>query len=59
MVNTPYYTPAQAAEVLQVCPVTINRMIKRGELRAARVAGLWRIPADALHELFTNGGGAQ
>lgn len=41
-------TTTQAARVLQVSSRTITNLIERGELRAVRVGGAWRIPRSAL-----------
>jgi len=37
------YTPEQAAAIAQLHPETIVRMCRRGELRATKPAGRWRI----------------
>lgn len=38
---------AEAAEIVGVHPVTLRRLIKKGELRAVRVGRQWRVsPAD-------------
>jgi len=39
------YTPEQAAAIAQLHPETIVRMCRRGELRATKPAGRWRITA--------------
>lgn len=41
-------TTTQAAKLLQVSSRTITNLIERGELRAVRVGGAWRIPRSAL-----------
>lgn len=40
-------SPEEFAEVLNVSVTTIYRMLKRGEIVAAKVAGQWRINASA------------
>ncbi|MGE0542429.1 MAG: helix-turn-helix domain-containing protein [Dehalococcoidia bacterium] len=42
------YTIEEVAEVLQVNPRTINRMLDRGELKGFKVGRLWRISQEAL-----------
>lgn len=44
----PYLKVREAASILQVAPVTIRRMIKRGELRCVRAGRGIRIPVSAL-----------
>lgn len=39
-------SPEEFAEVLNVSVTTIYRMLKRGEIVAAKVAGQWRINAS-------------
>ncbi|MGA9668268.1 MAG: helix-turn-helix domain-containing protein [Terracidiphilus sp.] len=47
-------TAAQAAEYLQVNPLTLHRWIREGKLQATKTAvgGRYRIPAAALVEYF-------
>lgn len=40
-------SPEEFAKVLNVSVTTIYRMLKRGEIVAAKVAGQWRINASA------------
>ena len=44
------YTVEQVAEMLQLHPRTVNRMLERGELRGVRAGRLWRIPTEAVEE---------
>jgi excisionase family DNA binding protein len=37
------YTPEECAELAQLHPETIVRMCRRGELKATKPAGRWRI----------------
>lgn len=46
-VSTPYLTPVQIAERLNVTRRTVTSWCESGRLRASRVGGRWRIdPAD-------------
>ena len=47
------FTIEEAAEYMRVSHDTIRKMIKDGELEAARVRGQWRIRKQALDDLFT------
>ncbi len=38
-----FLTPAEVAELLRVSPMTVYRLIKAGELRAARIGKSYRI----------------
>jgi excisionase family DNA binding protein len=42
------FTVEQVAEILQINPRTVARMIERGEIRGIRAGRLWRISAAAL-----------
>lgn len=42
-----FYTPEQIAEKLKVQPVTVRRMIRRGQLSGLRVGGRWRVTKTA------------
>ncbi len=46
-----FHTIEETAAILSLCPETIRRMIKRGELGAVKVAGRVRIPQAALDAL--------
>lgn len=48
-------TPEQAADVLQLNPETIRRMIRRGELQAVQIGRRWRIPRAAIDRLLQGG----
>ena len=41
-------TTSQAARLLKVTPRTVTRLCEKGEIKAVRVASLWRINRDAL-----------
>ena len=43
------YTVDQAAELLQLHPVTVRRMIARGDLRAIHIGKTVRVPAAAIY----------
>lgn len=42
------YTVQQAAEILQVCPDTVKKEIKRNRLKGMKVGTEWRITEQAL-----------
>jgi len=42
----------EAARVLSVCEKTLRRWIDRGEINAALVGGIWRIPRSVVCELL-------
>jgi excisionase family DNA binding protein len=46
-----FWTVEEAAAILTLHPETIRRMIRRGELQAAKVAGRLRVPQTALDAL--------
>lgn len=48
-VNLELLSVLEAAKLLRVDPQTIYRAIKRGEIRARRVGGQWRLTLDDLH----------
>jgi len=50
-----FLSTREVADIMQVSTFTVYRMIKRGELRAARFGGHWRIPGDVLEELAGGG----
>ena len=41
-----FLTPAEVAELLRVSSMTVYRLIKSGELRAARIGKSYRISED-------------
>jgi excisionase family DNA binding protein len=41
-----FLTPAEVAELLRVSAMTVYRLIKSGELRAARIGKSYRISED-------------
>ncbi|MBN2878225.1 MAG: helix-turn-helix domain-containing protein [Clostridia bacterium] len=49
-----YYTVAQVAEMLKMHEKTVQRYIREGKLRAAKVGKAWRITGHDL-SLFTQG----
>ncbi len=46
-VKEKYYTVEEVSQELRVAPETVRRYIKRGELDALTIGGVYRIPADA------------
>jgi len=53
--NGIYYTVDEAAELLGVHTLTIQRRLKSGEIAGKKLSGVWRIYKDALY----NGKGAE
>ena len=45
-------TVEEAAQNLRVSPDTIRRFLRNKKLRGVRVGGQWRIPTDAVQELY-------
>lgn len=43
------YTVDQAAELLQLHPITVRRMIARGDLRAIHLGKTVRVPAQSIY----------
>jgi excisionase family DNA binding protein len=50
-----FLTPEQVAENTQLCTATIRRLCARGDIRATKLAGQWRIPEDAYMEWVASG----
>ena len=50
--NETVLLPEQVAEVLKVCPTTVIRMAKRGDLRAVKIGRRWRITQSAVDEFL-------
>jgi excisionase family DNA binding protein len=48
VVNRPYLSPNEVAEMLGVSPFTIRRYIKMGELKAVKLLGGFRVHRDNL-----------
>lgn len=46
-----FYTPSQAAAILQVCRQTIYRWIAQGILRSVKIGGAVRIPEEVISSL--------
>ena len=51
-------SPTETAEILRVHPVTIRRLIARGEIPVIRVGRTLRIPAKAIYRLLYGATGA-
>lgn len=49
---TKWITVQQLAEILQISLTTAYALIHSGRVRAAKIGGQYRIPADALEELL-------
>jgi excisionase family DNA binding protein len=49
---TRVFTIDEVAEILKVNPRTVNRLIERGELKAAKVGRVYRITEQALNEFL-------
>ena len=43
----------EVAKMLAMHPRTIRRYIEKGQLHAERIGGSWRIPEDAVKEMFS------
>ncbi len=49
MLESPYYTPEQAAIILQKHPDTIRRLCQQGKIEGARkIGGEWLIPRASI-----------
>lgn len=53
MLEAVTYTPAQAADVLQLSQNTVYELIKRGEVIAKKIGRVYRIPAQSLSFALT------
>jgi excisionase family DNA binding protein len=42
----------EVAEYLGCAPATVRRLIQKGELRAVKVGGRWRVPHAAVRQLL-------
>lgn len=47
------YTVDQAAELLQLHPVTVRRMINRGDIHAIHLGKTVRVPAQSIYGTHT------
>lgn len=47
-----YYTPEEVGQMLQVSKKTISRAIETGQLKAAKIANMWRIKGEAITDYF-------
>lgn len=50
MTDKTYYTISEAADLLAIHPMTVRRMIRRGEIAFVKVGSHYRISADAIAE---------
>jgi excisionase family DNA binding protein len=48
-------TPEEVAEETRLCTATVRRLCARGEIRATKLAGQWRISEDAYAEWLARG----
>lgn len=55
--DDPVLDPQQTGDVLLVCDRTVINLIKRGELRAARVGRQWRIRRSWINEYLDRSAG--
>jgi excisionase family DNA binding protein len=53
MLTPKLYTPAQAAEILQISKNTIYELIERGEILAKKIGKFYRVPVSSLSFAFT------
>ena len=42
------YTPQQAADILQISPVTLLRFCRKGELKCSKIGRQWRITEEQI-----------
>ena len=49
------YTTEQAAEILQISPVTLGDWLRAGRIRGVKLGRVWRIPESALDEVAKSG----
>jgi len=47
-----FFTTQEAASMLKVNSITIRKLIKKGELEAAKVGGLWRVTGTGIKNLL-------
>lgn len=48
------FTPAQAAEYLQICREIVYRLLNDGTIKAIKFGGQWRIAKRALDDMLYN-----
>jgi excisionase family DNA binding protein len=48
------FTPAQAAEYLQICREIVYRLCNNGTIKATKFGGQWRIHKRALDDMLYN-----
>jgi excisionase family DNA binding protein len=46
-----FLNSSEAAQLLQIHPKTLQRLARKGEIRAMRIGKLWRFRASDLHDL--------
>jgi len=49
------YTKEQAAEILNVSPLTLGNWLRSGKIRGVKLGRVWRIPESALDEVARQG----
>src|SRR5690606_41000007 len=52
--DTKLLTPEEAAERLNVSPVTIRKWLRTGKLRGVKVSVLWRVKESDLNDFIEN-----
>lgn len=52
--DTKLLTPEEAAERLNVSPVTIRKWLRAGKLRGVKVSVLWRVKESDLNDFIEN-----
>src|SRR3989344_5589630 len=50
-----FYTPEQVAKILQLSKNTVYQLIHKGEITAKKIGKVYRIPADALSNVYDQG----
>lgn len=49
------YSTEQAAEILEISPLTLTKWLRVGKIRGVKLGRVWRIPESALEELAQSG----
>ncbi len=49
------YSTEQAAELLEISPLTLTKWLRVGKIRGVKLGRVWRIPESALDEIAQSG----
>lgn len=52
MVDEKYYSPSEIADILNLDPRTVRKLINNGDLEAVRVGSQWRIGENDFKEFI-------